>query len=876
MAKKNPVSETAKRIQRTEAYAEKVRKMFAQTVNDILALNKSIPKLEEGVMFSFDDTSEKMQKEVEDALKRLHSSALLAIEQGITLEWEQANAECDELVSSIYGEKALSDPKLSAVMQRNTSAMKAFIERTENGLNLSDRVWLPVRQLRDEMEVAMTVAIGSGKSAASISRTVRECLNDPDLMFRRFRYKDENGKWRKKWKKRIKDEETGKYKWIDYDRDSYKTGTGVYKSSAKNAMRVARTETNIAYRRADNARWQQMDFVLGQKIQLSKNHPVRDICDTLQGVYPVDFVFDGWHPQCFCYVTPVLVDEDEMVKMNEAFINGEDYTPSGDTVKDYPDNFKDWVKDNADKISAAKQNGKMPYFVQNNQLAIDNILNPKKQLTAKEKAQIRHDSRTPEQIEAIKNRWAERKHQNELTKKTADNVLKVAKDYGEVDYSTLQKYITEGDLLKMKVEAKNVALKVSEIKKQENALSALIPDAHEWHKQFSMSELEAVYDAVDKKLSSMSGMTLQEKLKSFTKEAAYVADPTYLKPHKLYPTWQVAESAYTKQVGIVKEAIEWEDINAVLSEAKSFKTKSKPYLDLVDKLETAVSEQKKETAYSIINDMKLKREALQKAANARAKKKYVSVEDFGDECFSDSRKNKAVWKLTASEADDHFHENAVEFFAKLTEDEKEALWGYTGGSAYITEPLRAIKGHYYYNPSKRSFSKIKKDIDEMTSAMRKQTLNEDTWVKRDSDPWNIDYIFGIELDTYRTNPSALVGKIGIEDSFQSCGSCKETRFTCTGPKKVIMNLYCPKGTQACYAQPWSTCGTYKRSWDGKMKSNPSKYDENEVILQRGAKMRITKAEYKGGMWYIDVDVMGFNIREYDLIDDMAGVFCKFK
>ena len=92
MAKKNPVSETAKRIQRTEAYAEKVRKMFAQTVNDILALNKSIPKLEEGVMFSFDDTSEKMQKEVEDALKRLHSSALLAIEQGITLGWEQANS----------------------------------------------------------------------------------------------------------------------------------------------------------------------------------------------------------------------------------------------------------------------------------------------------------------------------------------------------------------------------------------------------------------------------------------------------------------------------------------------------------------------------------------------------------------------------------------------------------------------------------------------------------------------------------------------------------------------------------------------------------------------------------------------------------------
>ena len=54
------------------------------------------------------------------------------------------------------------------------------------------------------------------------------------------------------------------------------------------SMRVARSETNIAYRRADNERWQQMDFVLGQRIQLSKNHPKKDICDKLAGDYPKD------------------------------------------------------------------------------------------------------------------------------------------------------------------------------------------------------------------------------------------------------------------------------------------------------------------------------------------------------------------------------------------------------------------------------------------------------------------------------------------------------------------------------------------------------------------------------------------------------------
>ena len=101
MAKKatDPKSETAKRIQRTEAYAEKVRKMFAQAVNEILAFNKSVPKLDEGVMYSFDGTSQKMQKQVEDLLRQLHSSVTLAIQQGITLEWVQANAECDKLVT---------------------------------------------------------------------------------------------------------------------------------------------------------------------------------------------------------------------------------------------------------------------------------------------------------------------------------------------------------------------------------------------------------------------------------------------------------------------------------------------------------------------------------------------------------------------------------------------------------------------------------------------------------------------------------------------------------------------------------------------------------------------------------------------------------
>lgn len=148
MAKKgsNLKKTTFARIQRTEAYAEKVRLMFAQTVNDILALNKTMPTLDNGVMFSFDGESLKKQKEVEALLRRLHSAVTMAIQQGIKLEWEQANQECDKLIKSVFGKKVLESPEFNAWTGRNTAARDAFLNRTENGLNLSDRVWKSVRQ----------------------------------------------------------------------------------------------------------------------------------------------------------------------------------------------------------------------------------------------------------------------------------------------------------------------------------------------------------------------------------------------------------------------------------------------------------------------------------------------------------------------------------------------------------------------------------------------------------------------------------------------------------------------------------------------------------------------------------------------------------
>lgn len=877
MAKKayspDPKAETIKRIQRTEAYAEKVRQLFAATVNEILALNKSVPTLDEGVMYSFDGDNMRIQKKVEALLRQLHSVVTTAIRKGITLEWEQANVECDKLVASCFGKKVLSSPEFSAWNNRNTAAMNAFADRTEDGLNLSGRIWQSVQQLRDEMEIAMTVAIGEGDSAQSISRKVRQYLNDPDLMFRRFRFKkgeDEQGKpiYGRKWKKRIKDEKTGKYRWIDYDRSDYKTGSGVYKSSAKNAMRVARSETNIAYRRADNERWQQMDFVLGQRIQLSKNHPKKDICDKLAGDYPKDFVFDGWHVQCFCFATPILIDEDEMAKVTEAFLKGEKYTPRGRQITEYPANFKDWVRDNKENILASRDRGTEPYFIRNNSAAIDEILNPKpKELTIAEKAALRHEARTPEQEAAIRNAWAERQKKHQQIKTTANNIAKVAGDYGEVDYSALQKYIDAGDLSAMQTETKKVAQAILAAKKAEQALADIIPNAHSWHKQFTMDQLHGVYNAVKSKIESWSSLSLEQQAKKLHFEAFDFLGGNMKGVQEKYPTWKVSQEAYIKELNAVNYKIAVQQATADLAVVKQWSIghpKSLNVAKLLAEAEQAVNTNaelsvvKSKTALAVAEYQK----RLTEQARRDAKKIGNSASaQFGADAYTQKRKDAAFWTESQEEGDRHYSTYAEEDWKKWIGEEKHVAYLYTSGSRYINEPLFAKYYGTKYSDIDGSARNSWRDINTLTAMIDKaKPLARDVWMQHGEDMNAFIGKFGVDLrDLTASQLKGMVGKIGTNAPFTSCGITKGTGFS---SEQVILNIYCPKGTKGIYTEPYSHYGDggYGEAgfkWDGKSRLsagyNPG--SEMEFILQRGAKFRITKIEKKGHRYYIDVDLI---------------------
>lgn len=187
-------------------------------------------------------------------------------------------------------------------------------------------------------------------------------------------------------------------------------------------------------------------------------------------------------------------------------------------------------------------------------------------------------------------------------------------------------------------------------------------------------------------------------------------------------------------------------------------------------------------------------------------------------------------------------------------------------------------------PTIRSrLAESQKHIADMTSYIARSVMKDDCWVKRDEISAFMNYRFGLSnLDDYRANPSKLVGKIGTDDSFMSCGNCRSTNF---GSKPVCLNIYCPKGTRMTYAEPYSAFGakhdngihTPGKNWDGK--SKPTSTVENEIILQRGTKFRITKAEWNEtqGKWYIDLEVLEQSPKVIkEMVSTSSGFYCKYE
>lgn len=231
------------------------------------------------------------------------------------------------------------------------------------------------------LESAIQEGIANGKSASGLAAYIKRFLNEPDNFYRRFRVKtgqDEEGNsiYGRKYKVRYITNE-GKYKWRDATEAEMKRESGLYASSYKNAMRYARTTTNIAYRTADFDLYQTLPMVIGIEIKTSEsNHHVSDICDSLKGKYPKTFKWTGWHPNCRCYEIPLLANKEDLDKMLDAIMNGDE--PSSIEAKgrvtELPKNFNEWMEKNSKRIKEAAKNDKLPYFIIDNKQYVSKYL----------------------------------------------------------------------------------------------------------------------------------------------------------------------------------------------------------------------------------------------------------------------------------------------------------------------------------------------------------------------------------------------------------------------------------------------------------------------------------------------------------------------
>lgn len=798
---------------RTEQYADKVRQHYATAVEELLKLSAN-SHISPDEVFSFSD-NKKLSAKANNVLRGLYSAVYNEIKGGIAAEWEYANLSCDALIESIFGKGLEEDNHFARWFSRNQEAMDAFFARKSayGGMNLSQKVWRYTGDLKTEMELALSLSLGQGDSASTVSRKVRQYLQEPEKLFRRIRTgTDANGNPLYKLSKAAK---------------AYHPGRGVYRSSYKNAMRLTRTETNMAYRASEQDRWQRMDFVVGYEVKRSKRGFDCSICESLKGKFPKDFVFRGWHAQCRCVVVPILATDDEFIKMQEKILAGENPASvrSANTIRRPHEDFYNWWENNKGRVETATT---MPYWVQDNQ----DYINKKRKVRV----------RTDEEREAIRKKWAERSKKYQLITKMANNVLKVAQEYPEIDLTALQSFIDKRNIASMNTEARTVAKQIVEIRKDEQMLSALIPDVHEWKKQFTSAELHEVYDAVEKKLAQIENAPLdtykyksllEQKKALLEKEIQYVSDPNYLKPHKLYPTWNVSQSAYAKQHAMVVDAIEWEKINTEVASITSFKTKSKPYLDLVDVLQDAVKNKDKALAQKTIADIQAKRAELDKAALARQRKKMGNIKPTNLPDMSKEEIDRLLDVFnteTMEEADKRLRALAEQAWTTLTDEERLILTKYTQTYCYLNEPLRGLP---YYGSLTPNADHIH-DLPILTSALEKFKMPQNTVVRRGVNDYAINEL-GYNLS------SVKVGDVFVDKGFLSTAVHRNKGFN----QNYNLVICVPKGAKGFYAEPLSHYTDQcrfnyqtKNLWDGK--SIETIGGEAEWIGQRGSQFKVLK------------------------------------
>lgn len=626
------------------AYNRRLGMLYSGYVKKLLALGYSEDVLENDALFNFDNFPV-LKARLNEIFNDYFQNSMLCYKSGITSGVSLAYSHDNDALGqfSVLTDKALETARKTAAATFIANRLNA-----KNGLNLAQSVWNYCQQTKSEFEMAMSNVIADGlekgTSAEEVGRRIRQYLNNPDMMYRRYHTVKvlKNGQkkdvvtWRRK---RIID---GRVRFVEEPLEH--VGQGVYRSARKNALRVARTEINAAYHKARNGRWANEPFVIGQHIHISPQHDPdedADICDELEGYYPKDFDWDSWHPQCMCTSDPVMISGEERKQFYKRMLNGEDMSGyvSPNSIKDVPDQYKRYIEANGDKIVDAFKRGKLAWHLANNKSYWLKYLDAaqRKQMGVKtisrreaiqEIAKARHAKRD---VEAIKRKVEQRQKRLATERAYAHygkSIMRYMDGIKDVDTSALKVALDAKDYANIYKEAealKEQGKKILSLSRLDNPILVA--------RNYSMSEAIAVNSAVEARLARESAELLPRK-RFLESEIRWVEE------HKKYNTWKVAQDAYKKELRIVEKKIEIKTVADSVSSALAYASlsKSKKIKELASEMNRILTQKNVDLALARSKAQEINRKYQQLLKNRSKSPKVLKETAVNHETIKDLKK----------------------------------------------------------------------------------------------------------------------------------------------------------------------------------------------------------------------------------------------
>ena len=492
------------------------------------------------------------------------------ISDGVALAYSQDDVNLGKY--TILQDKAIDTAR--------KATQTAFYERRvqrQGGLSLSDRVWNYAQMGKSEIETAIANVIGDGitkgTSAEELGRAVRQYLNNPDMMYRRYHklIVDNAGHKRRvvRWYRRHIDE-NGNVTFKDEPLE--KVGTGTYRSARMNSLRLMRTEINMAYHNANNERWQREPFVIGIRIWLSPEHPEYDICDELMGEYPKNFQFSGWHPACLCASAPITIQGDEKKEFYRRLMDGEDMSNyvSPNAVKTPPAAWNKYINEQHDNILNAGERGKLAYHLRDNtkywlgQFSADEQkrMGFEVKKSIRQIADERHLKRTPEKEQQLRDWWQQHKYQDAIMR-DANKIISEIKDFPYINIQTLSEAISKNDYNAIE----KAMLKIKPQLEYEKTITPNILLDSVMRKKYGDDAVNQLYQNTSRTISKYKSLSIDSLIDKMEFEADWVVN------HRSFATVKEVEAYYLREAERLADKKAFDEIISKISSAKPFMSK---------------------------------------------------------------------------------------------------------------------------------------------------------------------------------------------------------------------------------------------------------------------------------------------------------------